>query len=162
MKTWELSNFVGETITFEENEVENNMTFNFFNCEKCTVVIKGKFKAAMMNRCKKVDFSLTECISVIEIIRCDDMKLRTAVKVPMINVEHTNGCQIYSSMVSKKTVKVANTCSQSVSMIFPKDEGTYDPNNEEDDDTHCCVIPETWLTKIENEKIVVTAQDLAD
>jgi hypothetical protein len=58
LKTWECSYFVGETITFEESEVDPNMTFNFFNCEKCTVVIKGKFKNAMFQRCKKIDLSL--------------------------------------------------------------------------------------------------------
>lgn len=82
LKTWEICNFIGETITFEESEVDKNMTFNFFNCEKCQVVIKGKFKGAMFNRCKRVDITLSECISVLEVIRCEDMKVRPQVKVP--------------------------------------------------------------------------------
>ena len=92
LKTWECSYFVGETITFEESEVDPNMTFNFFNCEKCTIVIKGKFKGSMFMRCKKIDLKLDECISVLEVIRCEDMKIRPEQKVPQINVEHTQAC----------------------------------------------------------------------
>lgn len=38
-KTWEVSNYVNETITFSGDEVQPGMTFNFFNCEKTKVVI---------------------------------------------------------------------------------------------------------------------------
>lgn len=47
-------------------------------------------------------------------------------------------------------------------MHFQKDEGTYDLNNEDDDDTITAAIPETWLTKIVNEKIDVTPQEGID
>jgi hypothetical protein len=53
-KTWEISNYGAETLVFPAAEVNTGMTFNFFNCEKTKVVIEGKFKNAMMSRCKNV------------------------------------------------------------------------------------------------------------
>jgi len=57
---------------------------------------------------------------------------------------------------------VACTCSQSVILHYPKDEGTYDPNDEEAEDSITAAIPETWLAKITNEKVQVIAQEGID
>jgi hypothetical protein len=45
---------------------------------------------------------------------------------------------------------------------YPKDEGTYDPNDEEAEDSITAAIPETWLAKITNEKVQVIAQEGID
>jgi len=47
-KTWEISNYGKETLTFSAEEVQPGMTFNFFNCEKTKVVVEGKCKNLML------------------------------------------------------------------------------------------------------------------
>lgn len=47
-RTWEVSNYVNDEITFEEDDIESGMTFNFFSCEKLKVKIPGKFKNFML------------------------------------------------------------------------------------------------------------------
>lgn len=54
------------------------------------------------------------------------------------------------------------TASQSVSMQYPKDIGTYDPNNEDDDDSKTFIIPETYIVKLIDEKVNVVAQEGID
>jgi len=55
------------------------------------------------------------------------------------------------------------TASQSITLIFPKKEGTFNPDDEEDDDTAHLVIPETWATKVdENDKLKIVAQEGID
>ena len=43
-------------------------------------------------------------------------------------------------------MKVLSTASTSVSVNGPKNPGTFDPNNEEDEDTFTYVVPELYLT----------------
>jgi len=62
-KTWEISNYGAETLTFPAAEVNPGMTFNFFNCEKTKVVIEGKVKNVMLSRCKKMDIKIDETMS---------------------------------------------------------------------------------------------------
>jgi hypothetical protein len=51
------------------------------------------------------------------------------------------------------------TASQSVSYQFPKNPGTFNPDDEEDDDTKTEVIPETYVSKLdEQDKMTVTPQ----
>lgn len=54
------------------------------------------------------------------------------------------------------------TASQSVSMQYPKNEGTYDPNNEDDDDSKTFIVPETYIVKLVDEKVSVVAQEGID
>jgi hypothetical protein len=46
-----------------------------------------------------------------------------------------------------------------VSFVYPKNEGTYDPNDSEDDNQKTDVIPETYVSKLdEKDKLTVTPQ----
>ena len=158
-KTWEISNYGAETLHFPAAEVNPGMTFNFFNCEKTKVVIEGKFKNAMLSRCKKMEIKMDECMSMMEILKSENIKMTVLKKCPMVSVELSNGVQIYTTAESKTNCSLSTTASQSVSFIYPKNEGTYDPNDEEDDDVKTDVIPETYVSKLDaNDKLTVTPQ----
>lgn len=90
-KTWEISNYGAETLHFPAAEVNPGMTFNFFNCEKTKVVIEGKFKNAMLSRCKKMEIKMDECMSMMEILKSENVKMTVDKKCPMISVELSNG-----------------------------------------------------------------------
>ena len=75
-KLWEISNYGDETLVFKKEEMMPGMTFNFFNCEKTKVVIEGKIKNAMLSRCKKVDITVEEVVSTVEIIKSEAIKAR--------------------------------------------------------------------------------------
>ena len=158
-KTWEISNYGAETLLFPAAEVNPGMTFNFFNCEKTKVVIEGKFKNAMLSRCKKMDIKMDECMSMMEILKCENVKMTVIKKCPMVSIELSNGIQVYTTAESKLCTQLSTTASQSVSFIYPKNEGTFDPNDEEDDDEKTDVIPETYVSKLDaKDKLTVTPQ----
>jgi len=48
-------------------------------------------------------------------------------------------------------LKVLSTASTSVSINGPKKPGTFDPQNEEDSDVFCYVVPELFLTTYDEE-----------
>ena len=86
-KTWEISNYGDETLVFPAAEVNAGMTFNFFNCEKTKVVIEGRFKNLVMSRCKKMQLTMDDCVSMIECLRCETIKVTVIKKCPMISIE---------------------------------------------------------------------------
>lgn len=134
-KTWEISNYGDETIEFAAEEVNPGMTFNFFNCTKTKVIVNGKCKNLMLSRCKKVDITVDNAMSMMEVVKCEDCKVHITTKLPSISVEVSNGIQIFTTEASKNSLSISTTASQSVSLNYPKDEGTFDPNDEEAEST---------------------------
>ena len=155
----EISNYGDETIVFKKEEMMPGMTFNFFNCEKTKVVIEGKIKNSMLSRCKKVDISVEEVVSTLEIIKSEQIKVRVLKTCPTITAELCNQVQVFTTAESKNKIKVASTASQSVSIEFPREEGAYDPNDSEEDPTQTVVVPETWVSQIKGDKLDVIAQE---
>jgi len=62
---------VNDEITFDEEEIDSGMTFNFFSCEKLKVTIPGKFKNFMLNKCKNIEIHVIACVSLGEIIKSE-------------------------------------------------------------------------------------------
>lgn len=87
------------------------MTFNFFNCEKTKVIIEGKCKNVMFQRCKKLEVRVDECLSMMEIIKCENSKVFVNKKVPITSVELSNGIEFFATLESKPSLKVACTAS---------------------------------------------------
>jgi len=100
-KIWECSNYKNETLKFEGSEVDIGTGFNFFNCERCKVIIVGKFKNFMFQRCKRIQFSVEECVSIGEIINSDDFKVTVQDRLPTVSVEKSNGVQVITTLKSK-------------------------------------------------------------
>ena len=110
-KTWEVSNYVGETVEWTADEIQPGMTFNFYSCEKCTFVIPAKCKNVMMSRCKKSSFTIDSTMSMVEMIRCEDVKLYVITKIPTISVQLCNGVLIFVTHESKDSTVLETTAS---------------------------------------------------
>ena len=161
-KIWELCYYKEETIKFEGKDVDNGVMFKFFNCEKCHIVIIGKFKGFLFSRCKRINFQLEDCISLGEMLNCDDMKVTPFKALPCLSVEKSNGVQVFATDESKEKIEIRTTASQSVSFCVPKEEGTYDPEASDCEDSITTMIPETYITKLVDKQVKIVALDLAD
>lgn len=49
-----------------------------------------------------------------------------------------------------------------MSLVYPRDEGSYDPTDEEEPTVWTGVIPETYTSKLNGEKMVSVAVDLTE
>ena len=54
-KLVDYSNYGKETIHIKADEVSIGSMFNFYTCEGTKIIIEGKAKSVLLNRCKKVD-----------------------------------------------------------------------------------------------------------
>lgn len=161
-KLWTISNYGEETLEFKEDEVLPGMTFNFFDCNKTKIIIHGKCKNVMMSKCKRVDISIQETMSMVEVLNSEDCKLRVGKKIPTVSVEKTNCIQFFVNEQSKDSLNIVTTASQGVSLTYPKPEGTFDPNDSEEETEKMECIPETFVTKLKNGKIETVAQEGLD
>lgn len=96
-RTWEVSNYVNDEITFEEDDIDPGVTVNFFNCEKLKVKIPGKFKNFMLQKCKSIEIHVDACVSMGEIIKSERIQIYVETTVPQISVELCNGVQVFST-----------------------------------------------------------------
>jgi len=158
-KTWEVSNFVNETVKFTEEECQPGYTLNFFDCVKCKVIIPAKVKNIMFNKCTKTHFTIHSTMSSLEVLRCSDIQVLVLEKVGTISVQVSNGVGVILTEESKDKCQVETTASQSVSITFPKAAGTFDPENEDDQPEKLLVIPETYISKIKNEELETLAAE---
>jgi hypothetical protein len=60
---WEFADYNKETLKLEAHQIDSKMSYNFFNCERCNIVIPGKIKTVLMSRCKGTKLQVDEVIS---------------------------------------------------------------------------------------------------
>lgn len=152
-------NYIDDEIKFEEDDIGPAMTINFFNCEKVKVIIPGKIKNFMLQKCKRMEIEFDSTVSMAEVIKCERIKLIVGKTCPQVSVELCNQVEVYGNLESKSKVSIVTTASQSVSFKVPKDPGTYDPNNEEHDPNQTFVIPETFCSKLKDGKFVTDPEE---
>jgi len=99
---YEFADYKNETIVIEGDEVKPSSTFNFFNCERTKVIVKGKFKNICLSRCKRVNFEVDSCLSMIEVLKSDTCKVKVNGKIPMMSIEH---CQEFGITCNTKESK---------------------------------------------------------
>ena len=97
-----------------------------------------------------------------EILKCEKVKLTILKKVPCVTIELSNGIQVITTLESKSQVQLKTTASQAISLEYQKDEGTYDPNNEEEDAYKVLAIPETFISQLKNEKLNIIPEEGLD
>lgn len=108
------------------------MSFCFFDCNKTKVIIEGKCKNVMLQKCKRMDISIDSTMALCEVLKCDAIKVRVQKNVRTVNIEHSIGVQVFPSVEAKSLVSLVVTASQSISMTFPRAEGSYDKNDPEE------------------------------
>jgi len=88
--SWEFSYYKKKDgdIIISEDDAQPGMKFNFYNCENIKIVIPNKILSVLMSRCKKVDLKFDETISMVEIIRSDECKLRIMVGCKRVEAQH--------------------------------------------------------------------------
>ena len=64
------------------------MMFDFFNCNKTTVKIKGKVKSTQFFSCKKMKIEISEQIAESMMLKSEDMKFYAMKSVPHLVLEN--------------------------------------------------------------------------
>lgn len=88
-KMWDISGFEGETIEFQEKEVDMSTSFTITSCTDTTVIIHGKFNNASVTTCKNWAIIVENVIASVEIIKSNDVKLQVLHKCKQAIVDRS-------------------------------------------------------------------------
>jgi len=123
-----------------------------YQCGKCVVEVKGKFKSLTVVNCNKTSVSFDDLISVCEVNNCKSVKMQALGQCPSICIDKTDGCQVW---LSAKSLDCGFTCAKisEVNVSWP-DPGSEDPESPDWIDKP---IPEQYKHTIDTARKVVTA-----
>lgn len=80
-------------------QVDGNMkqTVYIYKCQDSVVTVNGKVNSIILDTCKKCAVVFDDSVAGIEIINCQGIKSQVTGKCPIINVDKTDGFQMYLS-----------------------------------------------------------------
>ena len=87
MNKWVIENYTNETITFGEEDVNNRTSFDFFNCNGCTIDFVGKCMSISVQSCKNTTMKVDRVISQVVLFKCQAFNVHAKVQLPMLEVE---------------------------------------------------------------------------
>ena len=150
---WVVENYTNETIRFDDpDEVNKRVSFEFFNCNKCTIQIVGKCQNISVQSCKGSTIETDKVVSQIELFKCQAFNIRAKNQLPMASIEGCNQIHIYLTNATSNA-KISTSCTRSTIMHFPK-EGITDDNLEEEENWATYAVPEVFTTTIAEHKLV--------
>nr|CAG4644081.1 EOG090X08PR [Lepidurus arcticus] len=106
------------------DQTEMNQVVYMYKCEGSTVQVKGKVNSIVMDSCKKASVVFDNVVSSMEFINCQSVQMQVLGLVPTINIDKTDGCQMYLSKESLQTVIVSAKSSE-MNVMVPKPDGDY-------------------------------------
>jgi len=106
--------------------IDGNMkqTIYIFKCTNSTVTVSGKVSSITMDSCKKCAVVFDSAVAALEVINCQSVKSQVTGTVPIINVDKTDGFQMYLSPASISAEIVTAKVSE-INIMIPTDEGDY-------------------------------------
>ncbi|KAF6779510.1 hypothetical protein AHF37_00956 [Paragonimus kellicotti] len=119
---WAVENFQNQHL--HVTETEPKQTVYIYKCVGCTVEIKGKINSIMIDNCKKTGVVFDDLISSLDVVNCQSVQTQCLGKLQTVNVDKTDGCQIYLSAASK-FADVITAKSSEINMLIPKEDGEF-------------------------------------
>ncbi|CAI2726463.1 unnamed protein product [Schistosoma spindalis] len=127
---------------------ETKQTVCIHKCNECTVQIKGKINSIMMDNCKKTGVVFDHLISSIDVVNCQSVKIQCIGQLSTVNIDKTDGCQVFLSEDSKYA-DVITAKSSEINILIPK--GT--------DDFEEFAVPEQFKTNFTGKGLKTVCSD---
>ncbi|EHK99404.1 putative Adenylyl cyclase-associated protein [Glarea lozoyensis 74030] len=128
-------------------EVEASISHSILisQCNKSTVVIKGKANAISIDNCKRLNLIIGSLVSSVDVVKASNFALQVDGFLPTILMDQVDGAQVYLTKESMSTEVFTSKCS-SVNLNIP--------SKDEDDDSEELALPEQLRTYIKDGKVV--------
>ncbi|VDL59653.1 unnamed protein product [Hymenolepis diminuta] len=128
---------------------EKKETVYIFECRDSVVQIKGKVNSIVLDSCKKTFLLFDTVISSVDVINCQSVQVQVIGVMPTINIDQTDGCQVYLSEESKG-VDIITAKSSEMNILIPKGDGDYTEYN----------VPEQFKTNFVANHLETKVNDL--
>jgi hypothetical protein len=133
---WIVENQEGQNL--EITDTKTKQAVYIFNCKNTFVTIKGKVNNVILDSCVKSGVILDDAVASVEMVNSSSVKVQILGSVPTINVDKTDGVQIFLSETCVGASIITSKSSEMNVMI---------PGATEDDDMIEVPIPEQFQHK---------------
>ncbi|CAD5124401.1 DgyrCDS12686 [Dimorphilus gyrociliatus] len=148
-KKWIIENFENETIVIDKTEPKQSVYV--YKCINCKIDISGKVNSVVLDSSKKCGIVFDEIIATFDVINCQSVQSQIRVKAPTVNIDKTDGCQVYLSSDYKNS-RIVTAKSSEVNVSIPENNGDYKET----------AIPEQFVTDWDGRKnkFITSVSDL--
>lgn len=120
-----------------------------YNCEEMSVVVKGKFKSLILDKCVKVSVVFDTLISSTEMVNCRQVKFQVNGVCPSFTIDKTTNVLIWLSQESLDVSTFTTSLSSEMNVNFPSG-----------DDRKELPIPEQFVHRVREGGVTSEVSDL--
>lgn len=121
---WAVENHHNATAPIVIEGVEIRHVVYIFNCSNSTIQIKGKVNTVTLgmpflitDNCKKVGLVVESAVSTVDIVNCKSCQLQITGKAPTVNIDKTDGMQLFLSKEGLDT-EILTAKSSEMNVVF--------------------------------------------
>ncbi|XP_071853974.1 adenylyl cyclase-associated protein 1-like [Apostichopus japonicus] len=122
-KKWMVEHFDNNPAV-EVNVTHMKQSVYVFKCSNSVIQVKGKVNSVILDNCKKVGLVMESAVSAVDIINSQSIKLQMTDKVPIVNIDKTDGAMVYLSANSLNTEFVTAKSSE-MNILVPQADGEF-------------------------------------
>jgi len=127
-------------------ETERTQTVYVSTCMQSGLIVKGKINALTIDGCSKCCFQVDDVVSSIEIINSKDIKLQITGASRSCIIDKCDGVQVFITKECAENIQITTCKTSSICISVP--------GATEEDDSVEHPIPEQFISKFENNKLV--------
>eukprot|EP00117_Sycon_ciliatum_P023601 scpid59272/ scgid20021/ Adenylyl cyclase-associated protein 2 len=121
-----------------------------YKCTNSTIQVKGKVNNITLDSCKKTAVVFEDVIASLDIINCQSVQAQVTGITPIVNIDKTDGCQVYLSEQCKNA-PIITAKSSEMNVMVPKGDGDYVE----------CALPEQYQSKWNGKHFVTEPTEVA-
>ncbi|PVU98454.1 hypothetical protein BB559_001595 [Furculomyces boomerangus] len=145
-KKWIVENMDNAEIEVDITDI--TQTLYVFNCNGSVIKVNNKLNALTMDKCSKTGLVFDSVVASCDLVNCKSVKIQATKTVPIINIDKTDGVQVFLSSEALDLVEILTAKSTEVNICYP------DPNSKEEFDYKESFVPEQMRTVVVNGNIV--------
>ncbi|KAK3815584.1 MAG: adenylate cyclase associated N terminal-domain-containing protein [Linnemannia elongata] len=145
---WVVGNFENNNEVILD-QVELNQSVYIYGCKNSTIQIKNKVATIAIDSCTKTGLCM-DSLTSLDLVNSKSVQVQILGRAPTVNLDKIDSCMLYLSKECLDVEIITSKCS-AVNILTP--ETTEDGN----DDFVERPVPEQFLTKIVDGKIITTA-----
>jgi len=115
-----------------------------FKCDNSIITVKGKINSVTIDGCKKCGIIVDSLVASLDIVNSTSLKLQVNDKAPIVNIDKTDGCQVFVQKATGLDTEFVTAKSSEVNICLVEENGEYNES----------FVAEQFLTKYVDGKFV--------
>jgi len=125
-------------------ESQVTQSLYIFKCDNSVITVKGKINSITVDGCKKCGIVVDSLVASLDIVNSTSIKLQVNDKAPIINIDKTDGCQVFVQKATGTDTEFVTAKSSEVNICLVEENGEYSES----------FVAEQFLTKYVDGKFV--------